>query len=153
MNHVPVVSNLSPLLSDMTGTCLRRVDVIVLMAFQRAVTSPLSSVTSSQFLFFFFFFFFPVLTPTCYPSIAPSASQLCFQFRFDFSPLLLSAPRFFFFFFSFFFFDLQELFDLLTDLFYLCDLVMSFQHHLCGYIEGKGGRDGGRRFAFSSICP
>lgn len=58
MNHVPVVSNLSPLLSGMTGTCLRRVDVIVLMAFQRAVTSPLSSVTSSLFLFFFFFFFF-----------------------------------------------------------------------------------------------
>lgn len=101
MNRVPVVSNLSPLLSDMTGTCLRRVDVIVLMAFQRAVTSPLSSVTSSLFLFFFFFFFFffSVLTPTCYPSIAPSASQLCFQFHFDFSPLLLLLRISFFFFF------------------------------------------------------
>ena len=151
MNHVPVVSNLSPLLSDMTGTCLRRVDVIVLMAFQRAVTSPLSSVTSSLFLFFFFFFFF-----SC-----PHTHMLSFHRSLSLSALLSISLWFLpaiafgsaFLFFFLFFFDLQELFDLLTNFFFLSDLVLSFQHHLFGYIEGKGGRDGGRRFAFSSICP
>lgn len=33
---------------------------------------------------------------------------------------------------AFHFFDLQEPFDLLTDSFYLYDLAMSFQQHLCG---------------------
>lgn len=151
MNRVPVVSNLSPLLSDMTGTCLRRVDVIVLMAFQRAVTSPLSSVTSSLFLFFFFFFFFFFFCPhthmlSFHRSLSLSA---LLSISLWFLPTIASAPHFVFFFF--FSPDLQELFDLLTDLFYLCDLVMSFQHHLCGDIEGKGGREGG--VAFSSICP
>lgn len=101
MNRVPVVSNLSPLLSDMTGTCLRRVDVIVLMAFQRAVTSPLSSVTSSLFLFFFFFFFFFFLSSHPH-AILPSLPQpLSSAFNFTLiSPHYCfgSAFRFFFFF-------------------------------------------------------
>lgn len=48
-------------------------------------------------------FFFPslhrALTPTCYPSISPSASQLCFQFHFDFPPPFprLSVSFLFFF--------------------------------------------------------
>lgn len=96
MNHVPMrwVIHISwhsaEMCGDMTGTCLHCGDVIVLMAFQRAVTSPLSSVTSSLFLIF-------SLTPTCYPSIAPSASPLRFQFHFDSSPRLPRLHVSFFF--------------------------------------------------------
>ncbi len=43
------------LCSEMTGTWLHCVDVIVLMVFQGAITSPLSSVTSTLFLFFYLY--------------------------------------------------------------------------------------------------
>lgn len=50
-----------------------------------------------------------------------------------FLPSIASASAFHFF------FDLQELFDLLTDLFYLRDLATSFQQDLCGGIDGVLG--------------
>lgn len=47
-----------------------------------------------------------------------------------FLPSIASASAF-----HFFFSDLQELFDLLTDLFYRRDLATSFQQDLCGGME------------------
>lgn len=101
------------------------------MAFQWAVTSLCSSVTSSLVLFCFFAVC--VLTPTCHSSIAPSASLLCFQFHFDPLPLP-SLPRLVFSIY-------ENYLIFLTDLLYLNDLVVSFRQHSWRYYgeEGESG--------------
>lgn len=119
--------------SDMTGTYLPCFDVIVLMAFQRGITSPLSSVTFS----FFIFFPSPSLpthTLSFHRTLSPRHSAFNFALITPFLPGSVNRISFF---------DLQELFDLLTDLLYLYDLAMSFQQHLhsvyvCVGLEGRG---------------
>lgn len=104
--------------SNMTSTCLYCVDVIGLMAFQPTITSHLSHRVCSPFLVVV------VFTPTCCLSITTSASLL-FDFTLIFSSPGLATDSSFY---------LQELFDLLTDLLYLYDLVMAFQQHVWEYI-------------------
>lgn len=120
MNHVHdrAVSNghlLTPCHVDFNSkdSYMVTIDVIALMSFRQGITSSLSSVTSSKF-------FVIILAPTCYTSMALTASLQHFWFLPTFAlarhPILWS----------------WELFDLRSDSFYLCDLEVSFQQLCCG---------------------
>lgn len=126
---------------DMTGTYLHCVDVLVLMAFRRAAPLPAPCLSHPVCFCVVFHFCHCALTPTCYPSIAPSASLLCFQRHFDSPSSFASAP--------FFFSPIYGNYLIFsTDLFYLNDLAVSFrQHFFCGGITRRRGKMG---FAASS---